>query len=486
LISSFSKIFNKNSIESTSKTQGEKGGHILLTSDYTLVAPININSPGDWALYPFISGNGSDINPYVIENIEIQGEGIKILEESGHSYLNYLDMGIYIDAEGNFTIRNCRITSISIGIQIGAKASTDYTHSIRCVQISNCGIGIYSYWSHIGVNISRCNVSNCKWINIKVPNQLAEPDHSHGGFGIYVNSGSSDSIIEFCNIQDCSIGVFAGISVFLISNHLINCGFLIYLATIYGNYFDNFYINNTVNEKPLGLFVGMDNLIISEQEASQYGQLIFVYCNNLRISNVHIAECCSIGLIIRVCENSILENIICENQQIGFFINTRYTTANNLYAKNCSAGFFLQLKYSTFYHLHIDNTNVPIYTSNYHATMVNSSIQIEKSTPFYIIDYYGFDKIYINSSIFSNIVPRSNLSEFDREGFIFQLDKIGTYRVTAPGPLYGIIDFTIIIFESLYPLGIPGFPSIWFYTAILFGMVIGLKRLRSLILNKKN
>jgi len=50
---------------------------IHVSNGYQLVDPINISSWSDWELYPFITGNGTDINPFIIENIEINGDGIK-------------------------------------------------------------------------------------------------------------------------------------------------------------------------------------------------------------------------------------------------------------------------------------------------------------------------------------------------------------------------------------------------------------------------
>ena len=50
---------------------------IRVSNGYQLVDPINISSWSDWALYDFITGDGTDLNPFIIENIEINGDGIK-------------------------------------------------------------------------------------------------------------------------------------------------------------------------------------------------------------------------------------------------------------------------------------------------------------------------------------------------------------------------------------------------------------------------
>lgn len=463
--------FDKSSIKEYSIDQEEEREQAPLTSDYSVVAPINISSPTDWDLYPFITGNGSNNNPYIIENVEIQGNGVKTIGDSGHNILNYSDIGINIAAAGNFTIRNCKISSISLGIYLGFGCSTDYVHNIHDVEIDNCGVGIFVLGfgggGFVSVNISSCNISNCNWVTVKVPEDLESA--RYGGFGMWVK-GDEGSIIEFCNIQNCSIGLLAGPAVSIINNQLINCGFFFSFQYIF-NYYE--IVNNTINGKPLGLFLGEDSLTLSELETSQYGQLIFVLCDNLHLSNFQITESCSFGLILFHCNNLVLENILCENQQLGFLIFSLYMTADNLQVKNCIAGFcFLSMRNSLLTQLSIDNTDIPIYTYD----LMNCSIEIENSARIYLIDnpYFGdISEIQINSSSSSIMVPRSNITEFDFEGFIIQLDEIDTYHITGFDEIMQIltIDFTIVIFEPSKPSkAILGYPLILVYTAILLGI----------------
>ncbi|MFX1498032.1 MAG: right-handed parallel beta-helix repeat-containing protein [Promethearchaeota archaeon] len=460
----FLATFNNSSFKDDSIVQTEGQEQVPLTSDYTLVAPINISSPSDWAQYPFITGNGTDNNPYVIENIEIQGNGIKSREQSGMNMLNYSDVGIYIGAAGNFTIRNCRISSISLGIYLGLGTSVDYMHSIRGVEIDDCGIGIYVLGfgggGFITVNISRCKISNCNWVSVKIPEDLESS--LYGGFGLWVK-GDQGSIIEYCKIQGCSIGLYAGPAVSIVNNQLINCGFLFAFAYMFIYYEIS---NNTINGKPLGLFMLEDDLTLSGSEASQYGQLIFVACHNLHLSNIQIKEPSSFGLMLLNCNHPLLDNILCENQQIGFYIYTMDMTADNLQAKNCVAGFsFIRIRNSNLAHISINDTEIPV--CGYILT--NTTIGIEKSTRIYLINYLDIPEIQLNSSISSSIVPRINMTEFDFEGFIIQLDEIDTYHITGlePGTQNVVFDFIIVIFEPSEVVEIPGFPLIWFYTTIL-------------------
>lgn len=383
------------------------------------------------------------------------------MEDGPRTRLNYSDFGILINAGGKFIIRNCKISSISIGIILSVGVSAGPIHLIEGVEINNSGLGIYSYWPNKNVNISKCNVSNCNWVTIKAPDDFDTPA-LYGGYGIWLR-GTGLSKIEYCCIQNCSIGMVATSGVDLIGNQLINCGLSFHF--MYG--IPLYRVNNTVNGKPIGLFYGEDNLIISGQEASQYGQLIFFFCDNLQLYNIHIKDPCSIGIILYRCEYPLIQNIVCENQKIGFLFIASEITADYLHTKHCDAGFFLiQTRDSTFTRLFMDNTDIPIYTI---TPIINCTFEIEKSTRFYIIDIFAFNELQLNTSVSSYIVNRSFLSAFDLEGFLIQINDTNTYHITDPDPGEYGVDIIIVIYQPSF--AIPGFSAFWFYMIILLGIV---------------
>ena len=309
-----------------------------MSNGYSLVDPIYIASWTDWELYPFITGNGTDLNPFIIENVEILGVGVKTMQSGNRTLLNYTYGGIFINANGSFLIRNCKISQTSIGIHLSVGISvTSYQFQITNVEITDCSIGIYSRWPHVGINISNCYISNCNRIitaSIDLTQFL-----DHGGIGIWVRS-KEGSIIGNNHIADCSIGMMAGSVEFIQNNEFINCGI------VPGQYIVDYDNSNTVNGKPIGIFWGIDNMVFTQTNASQYGQLIFIACANLTLSNIHITNPCSIGIqlyIVSLFQKTYLNNIICENQNLGFYIFGRDVVGDNLYAKDCKAGFYLSL-----------------------------------------------------------------------------------------------------------------------------------------------
>lgn len=444
--------------------------NIHRSNGYQLVDPINISSMSDLALYPFITGNGTDFNPFIIENVEIIGDGIKTMQVLNNTRLDFNYIGIFININGSFIIRNCKISNSSYGICLSFCTPAGAFQIIN-VEITDCSIGIYSGWSNVIVNISNCYVSNCHRVSIAATIDIWS-FYEYGGIGIWVRSGDG-SVIEDCRIEDCSIGMMAELVEEIYNNELINCGI------VPGTYISDYDSGNTVNGKPIGIFWSIDNLVFTQVDASQYGQLIFIACDNLTLSNIHITEPCSIGIqlfSLGFNQTTYLSNIICENQKLGFFIHRSDIIGDNLYAKNCDAGFyFSQTRNCSFTKIMTDNTNVP----NYGLRMHNCIIEIEQSTKFYLVEVfakYG-DKLNIESSDTVYNISMSYLSELGFPGYAFQFDNIKTYQVSLYVPvIMATFNFTVIsVPRYARPDGsktIPGYPFFLLWSVIIIGILI--------------
>jgi len=193
---------------------------ISISNGYQLVDPINISSWSDWALYHFITGNGTDLNPFIIENIEIIGNGIKTIESGNDTLLDTSYVGIFIDTNGSFIIRNSKISHTSIGIHLSVGVSSgDYP--ISDVEISDCSIGIYSRWTHVLVNISNCYIHDCNWVSIEAKLRI-NYFLDYGGIGIRGRSNTG-AAIENCRIEHCSIVIMVVRVKEIHHNELINC-----------------------------------------------------------------------------------------------------------------------------------------------------------------------------------------------------------------------------------------------------------------------
>ncbi|MFX0037350.1 MAG: right-handed parallel beta-helix repeat-containing protein [Candidatus Hermodarchaeota archaeon] len=449
---------------------------VFISNSYQSVDPINISSWSDWALYDFISGNGTESNPFIIENIEIKGDGIKTIQSGNNTLLDTSKFGIFINANGSFLIRNCTISHTSIGIYLSIGISPG-VYPISDIEIGDCSVGIYNRWQHVKVNISNCFIHNCNMISVKAKFDLTN-FLNYGGIGMWIRSGGGT--IENCRIENCSFGMTAGLLQKFHNNELINCGFIPDYDFMFYMDYDS---SNTVNGKPIGIFGsywGDDNLVFTQSDALQYGQLIFAVCNNLTLSNIRITECCSIGIQVislGMNQTTYLNNIICENQELGLYFYGRNIIANNLYAKNCKAGFYFNdIKNSKFTKIMTDNTDIPIYAI---TTINNLTIEIEQSTRLYLIDPYAWygDKVHVESSDSSFNISMSYITELGVQGYCIQFNDIETYQVSLTVPLDMITaNFTVISVPRYTrpdgTIAIPGYHFFWVWSVIIIGFLV--------------
>lgn len=463
-----------NSIQNENKSTYQD---VDTSNGYLLVEPINISSWSDWALYPFITGNGSDLNPFIIENIQIIGDGIRTVASGNDTILDYMYAGIFINTNGSFIIQNCKISNTSIGIRLSIMIpSVSYQYQIKNVEITECSIGIYNYWQHVTLNISNCYITNCNWVSITA--DLYMLDYlKYGGIGIVLRSG--DGAIEGCRIENCSMGMMAQFGPDIHNNELMNCGIVL------GEDIPEYDSSNTVNGKPIGIFWGIDDLVFTQTNANQYGQLIFVSCANLTLSNIHIKECTSIGIQVfsfSFNQTTKLNNIICENQELGMYIRGMDVVGDNLYVKNCKAGFyFANLRDCEFTKIMIDNSDIPIYGLG----IRRCTFEIEQSTKFYFVEPFALygERLNVNSSDTDYNITMSYIPELGNPGYVLQFDDINTYYASIyPVMLGGILDFTVISVPRYTRPGvtsaIPGYPLILFWSLLMIGILITIKSIR--------
>jgi hypothetical protein len=185
-----------------------------------------------------------------------------------------------------------------------------------------------------------------------------------------------------------------------------------------------------------------------------------------------------------------LNNIICENQNLGMYIYGRDMFGDNLYAKNCEAGFyFSEIKDSKFTRIMTDNTDIPIYIT---ATTDNFTIEIERSTKSYFVDW---DAWYwdIFDVVHGNDITMSYITELGAPGYIVQFNNFGTYQLNLTRIInqHNILtyisraNFTVISVISVprYPrpdisMTIRDYPYFLIWTVIIIGLLLSLELYR--------
>ncbi len=332
----------------TTSIQSSISGNI----QYTTVDPISINEASDWTDLTFITGNGTEFDPYIIENIEIIGQD-NMFEDSITS------KGISIGYNAWFRIQNCKISGFHAAIYCITIAA-DCQHNITDNEIDQCGIGIYTIGPYY--RIARNQISECHAKPEHRPFLLdyGEPDNIpiHGGAGIYTSFTSGLQWVEENTVSKCDVGIALGHLTVVRNNHLEDCGFI----------FDRSHLlsmevqGNTVNDLPLGFFTPNTysteehEFLILDGNDQQYGQIIVAMCENVILKNLLIRNS-SLGISLMLNYNLTLSNVTVENCILGMYLwdtgpfvpdegETEFIETNELNFRDCEIGVQINVRRS--------------------------------------------------------------------------------------------------------------------------------------------
>ena len=353
-------------------------------SAYVPHDPILISNNENFTDYGF-AGSGTEIEPYIIENYEI------VTEE--YSAIVISDVTVY------FVIRHCHLEADSIGIDI-----ENVAQGIATVFNNTC-MSNFQY----GIRIEEAEGTTV--INNTV-------DDSHRGIYAY---HSEFSIIENNTVMNCNYGlniVFTD-PITIKNNFLYNCG--IYISDYESGYPFYNLENNYVNDKIVGYFVNINNVIF---EDPIYGQLIFISCSDITIKNQELNNA-NFGLLVRYSETiHIINNTFRSNTNgISLYLTHHANMINNTFE---DGGMFIQNSdhalilnnyfYDNYYAINVISCDSPIIESNLYIDNTrgiflqhtdNALIQNNTCKKIgYIINSYG---IYLHSS--DNAVIRLNTIE---------------------------------------------------------------------------
>jgi len=252
------------------------------------------------------TGNGTYSDPYVIEDLVIDGGG------SGR-FPNYTSCILIENSDVYFKIVNCTLFNSDEGISMINTNSgqilnnTCSNNNIRGMLLRNCNNSI----------ISGNTVNN----NIVY------------GISLY---GSNNNTISGNTVNNTYIGILLygwwfTISGFnnVVSGNLMNeCGLRVggNLEILLSHEIDT---TNLVNGKPLYYYV--NEVGLGPDNFTNVGQVILVNCNDSLVSNLNISDS-SIGISLHYCNNSIISgNTVNNNNYYGIFL---YHSNNNIVSGN--------------------------------------------------------------------------------------------------------------------------------------------------------
>ncbi|MFW9826148.1 MAG: NosD domain-containing protein [Candidatus Thorarchaeota archaeon] len=293
-----------------------------------------------WAVsQPWCDGSGTLNDPYVIENLDINGTGyetcIQIRDSSvfflikGCNISNGDDEGIYLINVQNGLINNNLIANNRYGIRLENCNNNNISGNI--INLNVWGIHLYnSNSNYLYGNL----LKNNRWYGIMTysSNQIriyqnnittSDSDLFHA-YGIKISYCENNILIEN-KMSGCGIGIEGHLNDLI--SHDIN-------------------ITNKVNEK--SVYYYKNQLGLDSDNFTNSGQIILVNCNNSILSQMNFVNSTE-GISLFYCSNNlIIENNITYNTDFGIFLlssNENNITKNNV---NSNIDFGIRLEESNY------------------------------------------------------------------------------------------------------------------------------------------
>jgi len=258
---------------------------------------IYIEKNADFSIYAS-SGNGSIINPYIIEDISIESFG---------------GSAVYVKNTTDYCIfRNIDIsgTSPGYGFYLRGVSNVNITDSVIVDQTQ--GLQVY-------------NSTNIGIINVSVT--YDDSNTALGTYGVRLKY-SNRILIENCSFDSMDAGVqlWSSYRVFIRNNIFIKTGLILQNTAFTGT--DISVVGNTVNGKLLGYLYNAYNKRIN---ISAYGQVILVSCTNVTLYG-GVLDDVGMGAQFIFCHSCTIALSNISNSRFGIMIYESFRT--RIYSNN--------------------------------------------------------------------------------------------------------------------------------------------------------
>ncbi len=362
--------------------------------------PFRIDSNADFDLaHGVTGGSGTQGNPWIIENYDINGTGYGyciyvgntteyfvvrncyLHEASGVGSIPYFpDVALILYNVTNGTIINTNTSESQYGIALDYSSNNNITN---CDITSNKGSGIYLGFSSFN-NISYSNTISNGDTGIALDsasnNTIFNNTANYNSWnGMRLESSSNDNVI-FNNTVSSSM-LFQGLYMSASDNNNIydnkflnnnNNGF--YLTGSDNNTIVNNNCSSNTNFNGISIVGSCDNNKIGNNTCNDNANSgIYVFdSNNNTIENNNCSDNINFdGIsIVTSCDDTIIANNTCVNNRIGIGVwsSNRNVLRNNTCRENDNNGIYL----STSHNNTIENNNCP-HSINFHGISIDSS-----------------------------------------------------------------------------------------------------------------
>ena len=296
------------------------------------------------------TGNGTYSDPYVIEDLVIDGGGFGscILIENSTVFFRIENCTVY--NSGGFYV-----TEIGLSLHAGIKLS--YVNNSLIID----------------------NDSSVGWYGFRIENSdnntISGNTLNYNEYGIYISDSNNNTISgNSLNYNEYGISLLGSNNT--ISGNVMNeCGLSINgpLEKIVSNGIDS---TNLVNGKPLYYYANEVNL--GPNNFTNVGQVILVNCNDSLVSNLNVSDS-SIGISLHYCNNNTISGNTANNNLYGIYLfySDNNTVSGNTANNNNDIGIVLDNSNNNTISGNTVNYNdffgIDLWTSNYNAISGNTA-----------------------------------------------------------------------------------------------------------------
>jgi len=254
-------------------------------------------------------GNGTETNPYLIENLSIyvkfDGIGISIVSTSVFfviqncelfSYDSKTGTGVYLEKVDNGAVVNCSFDTLAIGVSVLKSEDCDFINN----SLSSLGKGFY--------------LTQSLWLTVQ-GNNLA-----NSGYGVYLNKIDFSDLLGN-DLDQCNYGILIESSngIRSLSNHVVGSFFGVY----FHNTVRSLTFNNVIQSSQYGIYYAYSqecNISSSELSKNRYG-LSFLEVDKATILNNLVKSNNDFGVNIKNSRNiNIFSSTIFENKGTGLYL----------------------------------------------------------------------------------------------------------------------------------------------------------------------
>ncbi|MFX0074521.1 MAG: NosD domain-containing protein [Candidatus Hermodarchaeota archaeon] len=314
----------------------------LRSSQWVLPSPIVINETDpaqNWASTaasePWCSGSGIWSDPYIIQDVTIDLQGVGGIG----SCISIYDSNVY------FQIKDCTLIKSGWGSYGTAGIYMSNTNNGQLLG-NNCSNHNYN-----GIYLYECDNNTISGNILKDNQNGIELDHSHYNTisgnapnsnsvnGIDVGRSNNNTIISnVLSFNRFGINLATSENSSVTANTMSSCGIIVYFDDTFLDEFmsNKIDISNTVNGKPVYYTTNTNNL--GNSNFPNPGQIILINCSDSIFSNFDIIYT-SYGIQLLFCKNITLFNNDFNNNILGIAVRySSYVNITDNLASNNEAG----------------------------------------------------------------------------------------------------------------------------------------------------